>query len=224
MNELLFFLQAILVAGIVLGALVLGEEALVACISLLFVLANLFVTKQIMLFGFYVTSADVYIIGAVLGFNLLQEYFGREIARKAIWISFFISLVVLVLSQIHLSYLPNMYDTTQDSFVTIMGLLPRIVCASLVAHVGAQYVRLFFYGVLKRVCEDRYFLARNLVVTVTEQLVDTVIFGFVGLYGVVHAVTDVFVVSFTIKVVVIFCAVPWVLLAKKLVKRDFYGV
>lgn len=224
MNELLFFLQTIFVAGIILASLALGKEALVASISLLFVLANLFVTKQITLFGFHVTSADVYIIGAVLGFNLLHEYFGKAIAQKTIWISFFVSTIVLVLSQMHLRYLPNAYDITQGSFRMILGFLPRIVLASFVAHVGAQYLRLFLYAKLKQICEAKYFLGRNFFVTVIEQGVDTVIFGFVGLYGIVHAVTDVFIVSFTIKLLAIVCTTPWILLSRKIFKGKKSGI
>ena len=218
-NELLFLLQTIFVSGAVLGALALGKEALVAAISILFVLANLFVVKQITLFGFDVTSADVYIIGAVLGFNLLQEYFGKKIAQKTIWISFFISFVVVVLSQMHLWYMPNPYDVTQGSFIKILGFLPRIVAASFIAHIGAQYFRLFFYAWLKKISNNRYLLLRNIASMISEQALDTVLFGFIGLYGIVHRITDVFIISFLIKVATILLTTPAIVLSKKIVKR-----
>jgi len=213
-NELVFFLQTIIVALVMLVALALGKEAVIAGISLLFVLANIFVVKQITLFGFEVTSADVYIIGAVLGFNLLHEYFGNNIAKKTIWISFFISAIVLVMSQLHLRYIPNMHDITQRSFMNIFGFLPRIVGASFAAHIGAQYLRLFLYGLLKRVCGSRYLVARNFFVTIVEQAVDTAIFGFIGLYGIVYSLTDVFFISFVIKLLAIVCTTPWLVLAR----------
>lgn len=221
MNELLFFLQIMTVAGFVLGALALGREALVAVISLLFVLANIFVVKQMTLFGFNVTSADVYIVGAVLGFNLLQEYFGKAITKKTIWISFFISFFSALMAQIHLWYFPNIYDLTQVAFVTVLGCLPRIVFASLVAHVLAQYVQAFMYSLLKKKFKERYFLVRNFGSIIVGQVFDTFLFGIIGLYGIVHTLTDVFIVSLCIKIITILLVVPWVLFSKKIVKYSF---
>jgi len=218
-NELIFFAQTMLVSAAVLGALVLGREALIACISLLFVLANLFVVKQITLFGFEVTAADVYVVGAVLGFNLLQEYFGKKIARKTIWISFFVSLVCVVMSQLHLGYIPNAYDATQGAFTQILGVLPRLLIASFATHIIVQYFRLFFYGLLKKRYGSRHLVSRHFVVTTIEQIIDTGLFGFIGLYGVVHALTDVFVVSFCIKLVAIACTAPWLAVARVVMRR-----
>ena len=216
-NELIFFVQTIIVAGFVLGALRLGREALVTCVTLLYVTANIFVVKQVTLFGFDVTCADVYIIGAVLASNLIQEYFGRDLAEKTIWISFFISLMFLVMSQVHLQYFPNPYDVTQNSFLNILGLLPRIVVASFIAYISSQYFRLFLYSFFKRIFSNNLF-ARNLFTTLIEQALDTVVFGFIGLYGVVHAMTDVFVVSYSIKILAILLTIPWVLLARKVIR------
>lgn len=213
-NEILFLLQTVFIAGSVLGALALGKEALVALISAIFLVANLFVIKQITLFGFDVTATDVYIIGAVLAFNLLQEFYGKRIAKKTIWISFFISLIFVILSKVHLLYVPNSHDFVHGSFEKILCFLPRIVFASFVAHVFSQYVRLFLYGRLQKLAGGRFLVSRNIVITVVEQLLDTVIFGFIGLYGVVHALTNVFLISFLVKMITIICTVPWLLLVQ----------
>ncbi|MCK4518100.1 VUT family protein, partial [Candidatus Babeliales bacterium] len=79
-------------------------------------------------------------------------------------------------------------------------------------------LRLFLYERLQRLSNHeshKFLFARNLSVTVVEQALDTVLFGFLGLYGVVHSVTDVFVVSFSIKMLTILCMSPAVLWAKK---------
>lgn len=218
-NELIFLLQTVVIAGIVLGALRLGKEALIGTIALLFVLANLFVVKQITLFGFHVTAADTYIIGAALGFNLLQEFHGRDITRKAIWIAFYTSFVSVVLSQLHMSYIPNAFDFANHSFNVVLGMLPRIVIASLIAHLVSQYVQLNLFRGLKKVFNKRYFLYRNIVAVVGGQIIDTVLFGLFGLYGIVHSITDVLLISFLIKVIVIACMTPWIMLSKKIIKN-----
>lgn len=222
-NELLFFSQTILIAVSMLGALALGKEALIASISFLFVLANLFVVKQIALFGFNVTSADIYIIGAVLGSNLLQEFFGARIAKKAIWIGFFISFLFISMSHMHLWYQPNAYDFAQGSYVSVLGLMPRIVGASFIAYFASQYLRFFLYGTLQKWYGTSFLVGRNIVVTVVEQALDTVVFGFIGLYGVVHSLTDIFLLSFTIKVITILCMAPWLAFVRRFMKGFYDG-
>ena len=89
LNELIFLSYICVVSGASLIALALGKEALVALICVQAVLVNFFVTKQITLFGLTATASDALAVGATLALNLLQEYYQKPVARKAIWISFF---------------------------------------------------------------------------------------------------------------------------------------
>src|SRR5581483_7233115 len=89
MNELIFFLHLAIVLGFLYTSFKLGKEALIVWIAIQGVLANLFVIKQMHFFGFNVTCSDVFAIGSILGLNLLQRHFGKEVAKKTTWISFF---------------------------------------------------------------------------------------------------------------------------------------
>ncbi len=101
-NEILFLLQNLSICFSLIIAFFIGKKTIIATISLFFVIANLFVVKQITLFGLEVTAADSYIVGAVLGFNLLQENWGKKSARNMIFIGFFVSIVFLIMSRFHL--------------------------------------------------------------------------------------------------------------------------
>ena len=91
MNELLFFIHVFLVVSFVMGALRLGKAALIALSAVQAVLANLFVVKQIDLFGFSITCSDVFAVGGILSINLIQEFFGKEAAEVSgtvnLWIA-----------------------------------------------------------------------------------------------------------------------------------------
>ena len=63
-------------------ALKISKETLVAMISIYCILANLFVLKQISLFGYHPTASDAFSVGAILGLNLLQEYYGKDFCRR----------------------------------------------------------------------------------------------------------------------------------------------
>lgn len=198
-----------------LGALRLGASALVAFVCVQCILANLFVVKQIALLGFNATAADACTIGATLGLNMLQEYYGKKATQKAIIVNFFLLVFYAVVSQIHLWYTPNAYDTMNIHFQPILTLMPRIVIASFSVFLVSQMIDYWLYGVLRRVWQSRFLVLRNYSSLLVSQLVDTVLFSLLGLYGLVENIGHIIIVSYTVKVCAIILAVPFVAFAKK---------
>ena len=219
MNELIFLLQTIFISASALGALALGREALVAFVCAQCILANLFVLKQTTLFSLSATCSDAFTIGATLGLNLLQEYFGRPIARRTIWINFFLLVFYAVVSQLHLYYLPSTFDTMHGHFASILGFMPRIVVASFSVYLIAQTIDYCLYGILKTMLKNKFLIFRNYASVLISQFVDTVLFSFLGLYGIVDNLVQIIVISYLIKVVAIFIATPFVGFSKKLYIR-----
>lgn len=205
-NEGYFLLHIGLILVALMGALRLGKEALVSLIALLGVIANLFVLKQMTLFGMDVTCADVYIVGCTLGLNLLQEHFGHESAKKATTIAFLSLLIFGLMSQMHLFYRPNFFDTTQSAYSRLLTAQPRILIASLTAYFLSQRLDVQLFGILKRT--KLPFTARSGISLLICQGVDTLLFTFLGLYGLVTSCWDVVIVAYTIKVGVILLATP----------------
>lgn len=214
-NESLFFFHILVVISFVFLALRLGKSALTALVALQGVFANLFVVKQITLFGFSVTCSDVFAIGAILSLNLLQEYFGKEAAKHAVKISFLSLLFFVVLSQVHLFYTPNQSDVTQVAFQTILTHSVRIVFASLATFFIVQQFDLRFFGWLKGKLPIR--VATSLV---CSQFLDTALFSILGLYGIVESVLDIMIVSFIIKCMIIFTSSPFVVFSKRFVRNE----
>jgi uncharacterized integral membrane protein (TIGR00697 family) len=205
MNELIFFIQTLLIIGFALGAFKLGKETLIAWVTIQALIANLFVLKQITLFGLDVTASDAFVIGSLLGLNFLQEYFSREEANKATKICFFFMLFFALVSQLHLLYQPSSYDSTQPAFLTLLTLSPRLMLASLSVFFIVQQVDIRFFAFLKKILPQASFAFRTAIALVFSQFLDTVLFSFAGLYGVVASLFDIIIMSFLIKLVVIFC-------------------
>lgn len=212
MNELLFFGHIFLVVGFGLFALKMGKAALTAWVALQAVLANLFVIKQISFFGFHVTCSDVFAVGSIFGLNLLREYHGQDAAKKALWTCFFAMIFFVAMAQLHLFYVPSPFDTTQPSFENILSSSPRLLGASLLVFVLVQQVELRLFGVLKAKLSLGY---RNAVSVGLGQLLDTVLFSILGLWGIVEHLSDVIVVSFLIKVLVIVLMTPLIHFSKR---------
>lgn len=210
MNELIFALHTVIIAAFALGSLALGRSALVAFVCTQCILANLFVVKQITLFGLTATCADAFTVGATIGLNLLQEYFGKEITKKTIWINFFLLVFYAVVSQIHLIYIPHSADIMHLHFMPLLNLMPRIVVASFSVYLVSQMADYYLYGILKKAFHDKYIVIRNYASIAFCQLLDTVLFSFLGLYGIIDNIWEVIIISYLIKLGSIIIATPFV--------------
>ncbi|MGE0009258.1 MAG: queuosine precursor transporter [Candidatus Babeliales bacterium] len=218
-NELLFIIHIALISICLLGALRFGKEALIALITLYCILANSFVLKQMTICSFQVTCTDAFMVGTVLGLNLLQEYFGKPIARKAIAISFAASILYALLGILHICYAPSAYDMYHASYVALLTPVPRIVLASLFVYLLVQITDYYIFGALKKIFGSRYLIARLWITIALTQLLDTVLFSFLGLYGIVDNISQLIIVSYTIKMLVLVGSTPFMALSKKIVKE-----
>ncbi|OGB86517.1 hypothetical protein A3J41_02665 [candidate division TM6 bacterium RIFCSPHIGHO2_12_FULL_38_8] len=217
-NELLFILHVATVSGGALFFARLGKSALIAYVSLLFVAANIFVIKQIDLFHFCVTSSDAFIVGISMSCNLLQEFWDKKFARQAIWISFATCVFYMLIAKIIVAYQPANIDTMQAHFVAITQNTVRITLASLIAYLVTQTIDIYLYGFVKKLTQGKYFVARNYFAIAISQAIDTILFSFLGLYGIVENIFDILILSFSIKLIAIAITTPFLMLAKRILK------
>lgn len=219
-NECIFLGYISIVSLSALIALRLGKEALVALICVQWVLANLFVTKQITLLGLNATASDALAVGATLCLNLVQEYFGKELAQKTIIIGFFSTLFYTVLSFLQVLYCPSTYDTAHVHFCALLTPMPRIIFASVVTYVLVQQIDFYLFGFLKQRMHNGSFTVRNYLSVGITQLIDTILFSFLGLYGIVSSLQDIIIVSYGVKLIILIIAAPCIALSKYFMRHN----
>jgi len=218
-NELYFLSQILIILLFSFGALRLGKEALITSMSLLAILANFFVLKQISFFGFEVTCSDAYTVGSVLSLNLLREYYGKDSAKKAISICFFFMAFFVIMSHLHLRFIPSIHDTTQFAYSRLLTPAPRILIASLLTFYLVQQFDLRAFGLISRILPKSPFPIRSTISLTLSQFIDTILFSFMGLYGMVNSISHIIFVSFLIKVCVIITLGPLTTLFYRLKPR-----
>jgi queuosine precursor transporter len=215
----IFYITAVSIASIL--ALRLGGEALVALMCLEWVLANLFVVKQISLFGLDVTASDALAIGSTLSLNLLQEYYGKTLAQKAIFISFFASSFYVIMTLLHLAYVPHSFDTSHIHFAAILSPMPRLIIASLIAYLITQTLECKLYAFFRMKFHNRHFILRNYLSVALTQLLDTILFTFIGLYGIIEHAGHVIIVSYAIKLITLIINIPFLAYVKNRLPNKF---
>ena len=220
-NELVFLLQITCVASGSIFMLRLGSAALTSYIALLGVLSNLLVCQEISLFGLTVTASDSLAVGLILSLNLMQEWFGRAAVRRAIYINFSALLAYLALTQIHLLYSPAPSSaSTHIAYQTLLNTMPRLALASLSSYFLVQVADAQVYRALKLQLSSNWFTARSILSLLASELLDTVLFSMLGLYGVVADIGNILFFSYAVKLVTIACFIPFIMLVKKIVPHE----
>jgi len=98
----------------------------------------------------------------------------------------------------------------------LLTFMPRIVIASFIVYFISQMADYYLYGILKKKFQHKYIIMRNYLSIAICQLLDTVLFSVFGLYGIIHNITEVIIISYLIKLVSIIIATPFVGLSRKI--------
>ncbi len=181
MNELLFLGQTLLSLVVVLAAFRMGRYWLYGLIAVNYVLANIFVTKTITLFGMEATGGNVLYGAIFLSTDLLSEYYGRAYARRGVFIGLGAVLVYLVMSQFMLYYRASPNDLgAAEGMQVIFSFAPSIILASLMAYLISQLHDVWAFHFWKQKFEGRMLWLRNNLSTWVSQLLDSITFAFLA--------------------------------------------
>lgn len=114
-------------------------------------------------------------ISYVIG-DVIAEVYGFKTARRAVFTGFGIAVVAVVSFYIAIWLPPAGFYDMQDTFAAVLGLLPRVVVASLTGYVVGQLLNAWVLQKMK----DRFgrgnLWARLIGSTVVGELADTLLF------------------------------------------------
>jgi uncharacterized integral membrane protein (TIGR00697 family) len=215
MNELLFLLHVTIVGSSALLALRFGKEGLIALFCLQALLANVFIFKQMACFGLIVTCTDTFIIGCDFSLGLLQRHHGADAAKKAVAICLLLLIFFVLMSKLHLLYIPSSFDTYHHVYTTLFQTTPRIICASLMVGFLSQKINIYLQGLTQKFFNNSKAALILFLPIALSQLFDTVAFSFIGLYGQVHSITNIILMSYIIKLITLILMSPFGQLSQK---------
>jgi len=200
-NHLLFIANIIIAMACTYACFKQGATVLISWVTTQSIMANLFVLKQIQLFGMNVTASDVFTISCMFSIALLEAFFGSRYAKKAITASCLSLIFFAVISQLHLHYQPSMEDFAQPAYQTLFGPNFRIIMASIAAYWLSQQINLTLFRYLRKHA-TLLSLQLTLIISVgIAQFVDTVTFAYLGLFGLVQTLFQIIVFSYIVKLI-----------------------
>lgn len=230
-NELLFLAFLLLDMGlVVLLYRLFGREGLIAYVVLAVITCNIEVLKQVEMFGLPVTLGNVLYGSIFLTSDILSEVYGKQEARRAVWLGFAALVLSTLFIQIAIQFKPNDFDAAQPHLVGLFQFMPRIACASLLAFLVSQHFDVWLFSRIKAAMQGKALWLRNNASTLASQALDTVIFtllafaplpmlGTVAGFESWAVVWGVGVSTYLIKLVVSVLDTPFVYLARQIGTR-----
>lgn len=118
--------------------------------------------------------------------DTISEVYGRDEAKRLVYLGFVSYFMVIVYSQIAV-YMPpaDFWKENQGAFELVIGLVPRIVIASFISYTISQYHDVWAFHFWKRKTNGKHLWLRNNLSTISSQLIDTIIFVTIAFYGIV---------------------------------------
>jgi uncharacterized integral membrane protein (TIGR00697 family) len=117
--------------------------------------------------------------------DILTEVYGYSRSRKIIWTGF-IALIFMSLIYWLVGLLPPAPTwTNQEAYVAILGLVPRIVLASIIGYWAGSFSNSFVMAKLKLRTKGKHLWTRTIGSTIVGEGVDTVLFVLIAFWGIV---------------------------------------
>ncbi|TDM42433.1 VUT family protein [Macrococcoides goetzii] len=200
-----------------------GKEGLFVWVAIGTVIANIQVTKSVELFGITATLGNVLFASIYLATDILNDRYGRKVAKKAVWLGFASAIIMTILMTTSLQFTPTETDIAQKSMQTLFGVVPRIVLGSIIAYIIGQYVDVYLFNLIKKYfSSEKTFFVRAYGSTIFSSIVDTALFSLIAFTGLMpnNIVFEIFITTYLFKLASTILNIPFGYWAKRYHKTD----
>lgn len=199
-----------------------GKAGLYAWVAIGTIIANIQVLKTVDIFMISATLGNIMFASIYLATDVLNDIYGRKVAKRAVWLGFSSTLVMIIVMQISLSFQPSDADMAQNALKSIFDVVPRIAFASIIAYIIGQHIDVFIFNVIKRIFKsDRTFFIRAYGSTTLSSIFDTALFVLIAFYGSLPnpVIFEIFITTYLLKLLSTILNVPFGYWAKSLYRK-----
>jgi uncharacterized integral membrane protein (TIGR00697 family) len=153
--------------------------------------------------------------------DVFTEVYGYAASRRAIWLGFFGTALLYAVSAIVIALPPDPEFRNQQAFITVFGILPRILIASLISFWAGEFANSYTMAKLKLLTKGRWLWTRTVGSTVVGQAVDTtlvILITFAGTFT-PRKMVEIIITGYLLKVAYEVAATPMTYLVVNWLKR-----
>jgi queuosine precursor transporter len=146
-------------------------------------ISNIVAPKLIAIGDFRLSAAQaLFPITYIFG-DIFTEVYGYSAARRAIWAGFGAAMLLAVISSFVVALPPAPDWPNQAPYELVLGQIPRLVVASLIAYWCGEFANSLVMAKMKVATQGRHLWMRTIGSTAVGQLVDSVIVMVVAFGG-----------------------------------------
>src|SRR4051812_24631291 len=150
-------------------------ELLVHIFVVILLISNLVAPKICQLGPFKVSGALLLFPITYIFGDIFTEVYGYAASRRAIWNGFFASALLAGISMIVVALPPSPDWHFQHEYEVVLGFVPRIIVASLIAYWFGEFANSFVMARMKVWTNGKHLWTRTVGSTVVGQGVDTIL-------------------------------------------------
>jgi uncharacterized integral membrane protein (TIGR00697 family) len=158
-------------------------DLLVALFVAVLLISNVASTKILSIWKFTFDGGTILFPLSYIFGDILTEVYGFRRSRRVIWLGFIAALMMSLTFYVVQLLPPAAGWQYQDDFSHILGFVPRIVLASLVAYFAGEFTNSFTLSRLKIVTRGRFLWIRTITSTLIGEGLDTLLFCMIAFYG-----------------------------------------
>ena len=180
------------------------------------VIANIIAVKPVMFGPFMVPAAVLIYAATFLMTDVITEVWSKKEAQEAIIGGFVANILLVIGVYLTIKWPGASFWKNQKALVSILGLTPRIVLASMIAYLISQTHDVLVFHFWKTKTKGKYLWLRNNASTAVSQLIDTVIFITIAFYGILP-VLPLIIGQYIVKLIIALCDTPFCYIGARVV-------
>ncbi|MBU9710454.1 queuosine precursor transporter [Evansella tamaricis] len=179
--------------------------------------SNVISTKLFTVGGIVLTAGLLTYPLTFLITDSISEVFGKATAKRVVIYGLISNVMMIGFFYMAIMLPPAGFWPMQAEFEAILGAVPRMVAASLIAYSISQLWDVHIFHKLKEMTKGKHLWLRNNGSTLSSQLVDSCIFIFIAFYGTMplSAIFAMIGTQYVIKLVFALADTPFIYLTVK---------
>lgn len=223
MNHGYLILEIIVAFGLLLAAKkFFGKAGIMAWIALATVFANIFEAKNIELFGLNMAAGHVMFGSVFLATDMLSEYYGKQVAKKGVWVGLAADIALIACTQICRLYAPSAADSADPAIQRLFTMSLRITAASAVMFFISNWCDVLLFAKIKELTGGKYLWLRNNVATILCNCLENFLFYILAFYPTfsMAQIVSMGLATCLLECVIGVCDTPFLYLAKRFKHGD----
>lgn len=183
--------------------------------------SNIIARKLIDIYGIILPAAVILFPITYIFGDILTEVYGYRLTKIAIWLGFGMNLFMSSIFVITIKLPYPIFWSDQEAYSNILGFVPRIVTASLIAYLAGELLNSMVLSKLKVITEGRWLWIRTVGSTIVGQAVDSLLFITIAFLGSmsIASLLNMFLAQYLFKVFYEVLATPLTYLIVTQIKR-----